>query len=1097
MMCSKEYFRKFAGIGMNRARAVAAVLLLAPASLLPQTASAQRGNTINTLAAQMNEAGQTGRPAEGLALAQKLEALVRRQQGTDNMNYAGVLHNEGMFLQNLGRYQEAVEKLNAALAIKLRNKDPASTLRSSDILTAALAMLDRRAEASAVAERALAIGSQAFGPDDVRLAGTLAALGGLARDQENYKDAQRYFERALAALQKSPKADPFELASAMDDLGDLYGLQGRFDDGERLLQQGLKLIEQAAGPKAQTAPNYDKILNDLGNLYKDAGRLHEAETAFDRALAVGRATRGEDHPNVAATMGNLATVLEHESRFSEAEDLYKRTLTVYEKLFGSNHPITAIGLNNLANVYADQGRALAAAGLQQRVLAINERAFGPDSPDVARSLTNLANSYRELGRKDEALPLYQRAVGIMERKFGENSGPTALALGATGRLLQDDGRLEQAAQAFGRALQIDERVLGPEHPQIVNDLRSIGLLAIKTGNYADARSRFERALTIAQAKLGPGHHDTIATMINLAGVDSHDGKWPDALAMLRRASAAMNGRQAGDNNQAGGSNDAQFKRFTELDTGLMEAVWHVVDGRPDGEANNEAFEAGQRAHETQAGAALAQMAARFGAGNDAIASVVRRQQDLRAALDNLDKRIATELGAPDGKRNDALIASLHVESARARKSFDETSAQLAREFPAYAELSSPAPLSVAQAQALLKPDEALVSFISMSDKSYVFAVTREHDFWRQIPLGDTAIGDRVSKLRLGLFDPAADATPKPFDLDASFELYSAILGPVESAIAGKPKLLVVPTGALTSLPFHVLITSKPDPAVAPNDRYRQAAWLLNDKAITVLPSVASLRALRSFAKASRATKPFIGFGDPQLQRSGSVDKRAASRGMQAYQSYYNGTEVDIDRLRTGLPALPDTANELRQVAHDLGASDDDVKLGAAATVTTVNSMLLAQYRVIDFATHGLVAGEVSGLSEPALVLSLPDKPTAEDDGLLTASRIAKLKLDADWAVLSACNTAAGDRPGAEGLSGLARAFFYAGARSLLVSHWPVESEAAVKLTTGAFAELAKNPQIGRAEALRRSMRARIANPSSLHNADPSSWAPFVLVGEGN
>ena len=127
-----------------------------------------------------------------------------------------------------------------------------------------------------------------------------------------------------------------------------------------------------------------------------------------------------------------------------------------------------------------------------------------------------------------------------------------------------------------------------------------------------------------------------------------------------------------------------------------------------------------------------------------------------------------------------------------------------------------------------------------------------------------------------------------------------------------------------------------------------------------------------------------------------------------------------------------------QWRDELGASDDDVKLGAAATVTTVKSMPLEQYRVIDFATHGLVAGEVNGLSEPALVLSLPDQPTAEDDGLLTASRIAKLKLDADWAVLSACNTAAGDRPGAEGLSGLARAFFYAGARSLLVSHWPVE-----------------------------------------------------------
>ena len=109
MICSKAYVRKLVGTGMNRARAIAAILFLALASLLPQTASAQRGNAIDTLAAQMNEAGQSGRAAEGLALAQKLEGLVRWQQGTSNMNYAGVLHNEGMFLQNLGRYQEAVD----------------------------------------------------------------------------------------------------------------------------------------------------------------------------------------------------------------------------------------------------------------------------------------------------------------------------------------------------------------------------------------------------------------------------------------------------------------------------------------------------------------------------------------------------------------------------------------------------------------------------------------------------------------------------------------------------------------------------------------------------------------------------------------------------------------------------------------------------------------------------------------------------------------------------------------------------------------------------------------------------------------------------
>ena len=411
------------------------------------------------------------------------------------------------------------------------------------------------------------------------------------------------------------------------------------------------------------------------------------------------------------------------------------------------------------------------------MLAIHEKVFGPDSQDVGRSLNNLANSYRELGHSDEALSLYERALRIMERKFGVDSNTSALALGAMARALQESGRFEEAAQDFDRALKIDERVLGPEHPRVVNDLRGIGFFEIKTGNYSDARARFERALAIAQAKLGPRHHDTIATMINLAAIDGHENKWVDALAMLRRAAAAMSGQDAD------GKANAQFKRFTDLDTALIEAVWRVAQGQPDDSAKSEAFVAAQRTHETQAGAALAQMAVRFGAGNDAIASVVRRQQDLKATLDSLDKRITTELGAPDGKRNDALIAGLRAESVRARQSLDQTSARIAREFPAYTELSNPAPLSVVQTQALLRSDEALVSFVSMDDESYVFAVTREGSVWQQIPFGNKDISDSVSKLRLALFDPAPDATPKSFDLAASFDLYRALMGPVEDAIA--------------------------------------------------------------------------------------------------------------------------------------------------------------------------------------------------------------------------------------------------------------------------------------------------------------------------
>ena len=168
-----------------------------------------------------------------------------------------------------------------------------------------------------------------------------------------------------------------------------------------------------------------------------------------------------------------------------------------------------------------------------------------------------------------------------------------------------------------------------------------------------------------------------------------------------------------------------------------------------------------------------------------------------------------------------------------------------------------------------------------------------------------------------------------------------------------------------------------------------------------------------------------------------------------------------------------------------------------STETRVRTMDLSGYRILAFATHGLVSGELKGLAEPALVFTPPETGTEDDDGLLTASEIATLELDADWVILSACNTAAADgTPGAEGLSGMAKAFFYAGARALLVSHWAVNSEAAVAITTGMLDAMANDTSIGRAEALRRSMLAMMDTEGKDYFAHPMFWAPFVVVGEG-
>jgi CHAT domain-containing protein len=406
-------------------------------------------------------------------------------------------------------------------------------------------------------------------------------------------------------------------------------------------------------------------------------------------------------------------------------------------------------------------------------------------------------------------------------------------------------------------------------------------------------------------------------------------------------------------------------------------------------------------------------------------------------------------------------------------------------FAEYVALSKPQPLTVEQTQALLAADEALVDF-HFDAKSYAWVITRTSSNWTDLRISPKNLTGQVKQLRQSLtFD-----VDKPFDPSLAHKIWQETFGPIANKLQGKKRLSVVTNGALTSLPLQLLVTQDPT-----GKSLKDIDWLVRSYAITVLPSVYSLKTLRAQSAISAAKKPMIAFADPIF----SKDRHRQRAALRSVTNFYEGGKPDLVSLARALPELPETETEVRSIGKVLNVDNSDLKFGADASETKVKNIKLDDYRIVYFATHGLVAGEVERFAkmkaEPELALTLPEQPTDLDDGLLTASEVAQLKLNADWAVLSACNTAAEDKPGAEALSGLARAFFYAGARSLVVSHWAVDSMGTVRLMIEMFQASANNPRLSHAEALQHSILNFIEGAKSDYDAHPRFWAPFVVVGE--
>ena len=918
--------------------------------------------------------------------------------------------------------------------------------------------------------------------------------------------AEALYSRVLATKKKAPGIGNVEIASAHLDLANFFRTQGRMLEAAIALNNTLTIYEKILPPND---PKIVMVLNNLGFLYQKRGQTKDANATFERLLKLmeennpsRRGAKIRRRDEIAKVLQNLGTINQKMGHPGKAENRFKQALGYLVEPGRERQSVSAsLARVNLAIHYTEQNNLDAAEGHFKKALAelalaktgYDGREFQNPALDIpiADTLRHYAALDAKLKRFEQAKSRYQNALMLYKKHFHANDSGISTIVIKIGGAICGTKNWPHAVRYYSDGTEM-----------IKNRLR--GRWGTRSDPNAGEFMPGEVAREIEYFKtLIKINHQRIAEIKRpVKTAIEIDNSYQTIQWGLSSKAAASLQKMAARGAVAGSKFGQEIRKRQNLT-----AEWQAL--------SNTLLEA------------TAQPAEKQNANN--IGKMRRRL----ATIDQLLKPVN-----PDFMKELEKLSALSSPEAL---SISDTQQHL--------KTNEALLFLVDTSDSLGIPEETFIWVVTKTDARWVRSPMGTGALEREVSLlrcgldptlrtnyptilkTDSVAVKRTKKARQKLMETCQEAFPEggpsskllPFDLKRAHKLYKSLFGEVEDLIKGKD-LLIVPSGPLTQLPFQVLVTKKPDARLTGTRALRKASWLARDHTITVLPAVSSLKALRAPPTTSKAQKSYIGFGNPLLNGKKN-DSTHASRAALS-QKITSCKALSTDEVRTRLAVLgsttllggsptpkvrsmdsawvkrqipvPETANQLCHVARSFKAQDVAVHLAADASEENVKGLskadVLAQYKVIHFATHGVLAGELNVNSEPGLILTPPkeDKTSVTDDGFLSASEVAGLKLDADWVVLSACNTAAGGARNAEALSGLARAFFYAGARSLLVSHWSNYSNSTSQLISEAVTRAAG---MGRAKALQFAMLNMIDNGHARW-AHPTYWAPFVLVGEG-
>lgn len=788
-----------------------------------------------------------------------------------------------------------------------------------------------------------------------------------------------------------------------------------------------------------------------------------------------------------------------QGKHAESERLFREALSLQTRLLGEQNPAIADTLVDLALSLSNRGRKDEAEALFARADVIIQKS--PKEGDRARLFTYYGFHAANHGNYDAALKAGLNAVQAWRKQLvapkldlsGALGGPAddfatdylergelgiALNLVANMALSLDD--LGLATSAATEALTIFSETKGLPQWWKADALLTLGKISSVQGRLSAAETYLNAALQQRRQLKGDGPH-TIQVLAALGAAYQREGLLTSSMITYREIFRLLK------NLPEGGEDAILAEDLIAYGLAVTAYAKTLTDPAQVQGLYSEAFDAFKLIRPSAVEATVTQAANRLATTDPKIQELLDRIGEARRRRDNANMELSYETALPDDQRSRIAEDRLTAEKKRAEAEVLNLEQTLNQQFPDYASLIKPQPLSLFDVRQRLGTKEGVITFLIGRQHAFVTLIRRDGIHIGAVKEGEKALAESVAELRRALEIQAGSITE--FNLERSHQLYKTLFGDVEDKLQGLDHLIVAPAGPLASLPFGILITQPPA-----SKNYTQASWLIKQSMISHTPSLQAFFTLRSIARGQQPSKKLLAVGNPTL--SGKIQRGSSNPGVSALATSCRSAGPAPADLVSSLAPLPETEGELKSVAKALRSTQGDtVLLGRDATEQNLRTKKIEDYRVLYFATHGLLPGELKCQAEPALVLTPPKQSQLRaNDGLLEASEVATLRINADLVVLSACNTAGGGgRFGGDALSGLAESFFFAGARNLLVSHWQVPSAATAALMSDLFEDIGPELDKGASAALQSAQKKMIAVEK---NAHPFFWGAFVLIGDG-